>query len=231
MNANNHTLHRLHDPASFAWLSGLSPDMEGSAAARSTCFGMDTIYLHSDMLAHYPNDIVLAIPPLNVPPIEYGFACTSNGQRWFCFVVVRKNASKSAALIFEVSAYVLMFPAHGLRETGQDSAGNVVVGRDYPLTPLLPVLCPMDGLPIRYEVLQPDSCSYFCLSEGEPSLAAWETPASSQAGQQGAMQAVLGQHQAQPQNAPIYFDVGSPALSAMRINGNAALIYLLGGLQ
>jgi hypothetical protein len=37
--------------------------------------------------------------------------------------------------------------------------------------------------------------------------------------------------QGQPQNAPIYFDVGSPALSAMRINGNAALINLLGGLK
>ena len=231
MNANPHTLHRLHDPASFAWLSSLTPKMEGTAAARSVCFGMDAIYLHSDMLAHYPSHLVLAIPPLSVPPVEYGFACTSKGQRWFCFVVVRKNASKSAALIFEVSPYALMFPAHGLRETGQDALGKVAVGRDYPLTPLLPVLCPLDGWPIRYEVLQPDARSYFCLSEGEPSLAAWETPPSSQEGQHGAMQAVLGQQQAQPQNAPIYFDVGSPALSAMRLNGNVALINLLEGLQ
>jgi hypothetical protein len=228
MNANNHTLHRLHDPVSFAWLSGLSPDMKGSAAAKSTCFGMDAIYLHSDMLTHYPAHLVLAIPPLNVPPVEYGFACTSRGQRWFCFVVVRKNASRCAALIFEVSASVLMFPAHGLRETGQDPSGNVVVGRDYPLAPLLPVLCPMDGLPVRYEVLQPDTGSYFCLSEGEPSLAAWVTPQSSQADQQGAIQAAA---QGQPQNAPIYFDVGSPAFSAMRVNGNVALINLLGGLK
>ena len=228
MNSNHHTLHRLHDPASFAWLSSLTPDMEGTSAARALCFGMDATYLHSDVLAHYPSHLVLAIPPLNVPPIEYGFACTSKGQRWFCFVVVRKNASKSAALIFEVSPYVLMFPAHGLRETGQDPSGELVAGRDYPLTPLLPVLCPMDGLPIRYEVLQPDAGSYFCLSEGEPSLSAWQTPPASQAGQQGVIEAAA---QAQPQNAPIYFDVGSPALSAMRVNGNAALINLLGDLQ
>jgi hypothetical protein len=202
--------------------------MDGSAAAKSTCFGMDAIYLHSDMLAHYPAHLVLAIPPLQVPPVEYGFACTSRGARWFCFVVVRKNASRCAALIFEVSASVLMFPAYGLRETGQDPSGNVMVGRDYPLVPLLPVLCPMDGLPIRYEVLHSDTDSYFCLSEGEPSLAAWVTPPANQAGHQGAMQAAA---QGQPQNAPIYFDVGSPALSAMRINGNAALINLLGGLK
>ena len=176
MNTNNHTLRRLHDPASFTWLASLTPEMEGSAAATSTCFGMDAIYLHSDMLAHYPSHMVLAIPPLNVPPVEYGFACTSKGQRWFCFVVVRKNASKSAALIFEVSPYALMFPAHGLRETSQDKSGNLVVCRDYPLTPLLPVLCPLDGFSIRYDVLQPDSGCYFCLSEGEPSLSAWQTP-------------------------------------------------------
>lgn len=231
MNANNHTLHRLHDPASFTWLSSLKPKMEGSAAATSTCFGMDAVYLHSDMLTHYPSNLVLAIPPLNVPPVEYGFACTSKGQRWFCFVVVRKNASKSAALIFEVSPYVLMFPAHGLRETSQDPSGTEVVGRDYPLAPLLPVLCPLDGFPIRHEILQPDSGSYFCLSEGEPDLSAWRT-SPSQAGQQGAIQTnAVGQPQVQPQNAPIFFDVGSPALSAMRINGNAALINLLGGLQ
>ena len=228
MNTNNHTLRRLHDPASFTWLAGLTPEMEGSAAATSTCFGMDAVYLHSDILAHYPTHLVLAIPPLNAPPVEYGFACTSKGQRWFCFVVVRKNASKSAALIFEVSSCALMFPAHGLRETSQDKLGNLVVGRDYALAPLLPVLCPLDGFPIRYEVLQPDSSSYFCLSEGEPSLSAWQTPPVGQADQQDAVQTKA---QAQPQNAPIFFDVGSPALSAMRINGNAALINLLGGLQ
>ena len=173
MNSNNHTLHRLHDPASFAWLSSLTRVMEGSPEASAICFGMDAIYLHSDMLAHYPAHLVLAIPSLNAPPIEYGFACTSRGERWFCFVVVRKNARKSAALIFEVPAYALMFPAHGLRETTQDLSGKVVAGRDYPLTPLFPVLCAMDGLPIRYEVMQPDTGSYFCLSEGEPSLSAW----------------------------------------------------------
>ena len=228
MNTNQHTLHRLHDPASFTWLAGLTPEMEGSAASRAVCFGMDTTYLHGDILTHYPTHLVLAIPPLNAPPVEYGFACTSKGQRWFCFVVVRKNASKSAALIFEVSSCALMFPAHGLRETSQDTSGNLVVGRDYPLTPLLPVLCPLDGFPIRYEVLQPDSGSYFCLSEGEPSLSAWQTPP---ANPQGAQDATQTHAQAQPQHAPIYFDVGSPALSAMRINGNAALINLLGGLQ
>lgn len=231
MNANNHTLHRLHDLASFAWLASLKPEMEGSAAAKSTCFGMDAIYLHSDMLAHYPGHLVLAIPPLTAPPIEYGFACTSQGQRWFCFVVVRKNASKSAALVFEVSPCALMFPAHGLRETCLDSSGKLVLGRDYPLTPLLPVLCPLDGLTVHYEVLQPDSGSYFCLSEGEPSLAAWQTPPASNADQQAVVQAVLAQQQAQPQTAPIYFDVGSPALSAMRMNGNQALINLLGSLK
>lgn len=232
MNANNHTLHRLHDPASFKWLSSLCPEMEGNAAASATCFGMDTIYLHSDMLAHYPGHLVLAIPPLNAPPIEYGFACTSRGERWFCFVVVRKNASKSAALIFKVPPYALMFPAHGLRETGLDTSGNLVLGRDYPLPPLLPVLCPMDGFPIRYEVMQPDSGSYFCLSEGEPSLSAWQKPPASQENTQSAVQTITpGQQPAQPPNAPIYFDVGSPALSAMRINGNQALINLLEGLK
>ena len=220
MNANNHTLQRIHDPASFAWLSSLTPEMDGTAAASSTCFGMDAIYLHSDMLAHYPTHLVLAIPPLEVPPVEYGFACTSRGQRWFCFVVVRKSASKSAALFFEVSAYALMFVAQGLRETWLDKAGVMATGRDYPLVPMLPVLCPLDGLPIRHEVLQPDSGAYFCLVEGEPDLAAWQTPPANQQGQPAAT----------PQNAPIYFDVGSPAFSAMRINGNAALINLLGGL-
>lgn len=228
MNTNQHTLRRLHDPASFTWLGGLTPGMEGTAAARAVCFGMDATYLHSDMLAHYPAHLVLAIPPLNAPPVEYGFACTSKGRRWFCFVVVRKSASKSAALIFEVSPYALMFPAHGLRETGLDAAGKVAVGRDYPLAPLLPVLCPLDGFPIRHDVLHSDSGSYFCLSEGEPSLSAWQTPPANPQGEQDATQTNA---QAQPQNAPIYFDIGSPALSAMRINGNAALINLLGGLQ
>ena len=227
MNANNHTLQRIHDPASFAWLSSLTPEMDGTEQARATCFGMDAIYLHSDMLAHYPTHLVLAIPPLEVPPVEYGFACTSRGQRWFCFVVVRKSASKSAALFFEVSAYVLMFVAQGLRETYVDKSRALAAGRDYPLPPLLPVLCPLDGLPIRYEVLQPDSGAYFCLVEGEPDLAAWQTPPGNQQGQQADAQ---GQPAATPQNAPIYFDVGSPAFSAMRINGNAALINLLGGL-
>ena len=227
MNANYHTLQRIHDPASFAWLSSLTPAMDGTAAARSTCFGMDAIYLHADMLAHYPTHLVLAIPPLEVPPVEYGFACTSRGRRWFCFVVVRKSASKSAALFFEVSAYALMFVAQGLRETYVDKSRALAAGRDYPLPPLLPVLCPLDGLPIRYEVLQPDSGAYFCLVEGEPDLAAWQTPPGNQ---QGTPVDAQGQPAATPQNAPIYFDVGSPAFSAMRINGNAALINLLGGL-
>ena len=221
MNANNHTLHRIHDPASFAWLASLSPAMEGTDAAKATCFGMDATYLHSDMLTHYPSHLVLAIAPLDVPPVEYGFACTSRGQRWFCFVVTRKSASKTAALFFEVSASVLMFVAQGLRETYLDKSGALATGRDYPLPPLLPVLCPLDGLPIRYELLQPDSGAYFCLSEGEPDLAAWQTPPASQQDQPAPPQ----------QYTPIYFDVGSPAFSAMRINGNAALINLLGVLR
>ena len=130
-----------------------------------------------------------------------------------------------AALFFEVSAYVLMFVAQGLRETYLDKSGALATGRDYPLTPLLPVLCPLDGLPIRYEVLQPDCGAYFCLIEGEPDLSAWETQPANQQGD------AQGQPAPPQQYTPIYFDVGSPAFSAMRINGNAALINLLGGLR
>ena len=228
MNSNNHTLDRIHDSASFAWLSSLTPSMEGTPSAKSTCFGMDAIYLHSDMLTHYPNDIVLAIPPLDAPPIEYGFACTSKGDRWFCFVIVRKSPSKSAALIFEVTPYVLMFPAQGLRETSIDKYGALVIGRDYPLPPLLKVLCPMDGLPIRHENLQVESGQYFCLCEGEPTLDAWQTPPANHVVQHGSDHATA---KSKAQNAPIFFEVGGPAFPAMRINGNAALINLIGGLQ
>lgn len=82
-----------------------------------------------------------------------------------------------------------------------------------------------------YEVLQPNSGSYFCLSEGKPSFSAWQTPPASQADQQVVVQRVLAEQQAQPQTAPIYFDVGIPALCAMRINGNQALINLLGSFK
>ena len=87
--ASAHHFHRIADPSSFAWLSGLSPQTTTPPQV-SLCFGMDVVYLPLDVLRWFPNELVLAIPFLTVPPVEFFFACNEGGKRWWCFVVLSK---------------------------------------------------------------------------------------------------------------------------------------------
>lgn len=217
MNPNAHNLHRIASPASFAWLDTLQPALSGQAAATAKCFGMTCMYVHWDVMRFYPNDFVLAIPELREPPVEYLYACTSGGKRWFCFVITHKTAASTVALVFEVSPLALMLAATGLRTV--PPAIRARTGRDYPMAPNPEVLCPADGVPIHVETLLPDLQTYVCIQEGVPTVDAWTHH------KVGAIEPVDG--------APLFFDVGSPLFQRMRINGNqnmASALAALGGL-
>ena len=76
-----HHFFRVHDPASFTWLDGLSPQSATATPPSAKCFGMDVVYLALDLLYWFPSETVLAIPFLEVPPTEYFLVCNSGGQR------------------------------------------------------------------------------------------------------------------------------------------------------
>ena len=214
---DHHYIQRVHAPESFSWLEKLTPERDGHPSGIASCFGMDMGYLHWDLLAHYPNELVLSVPALQTPPIEYGFACTSKGERWFCYVVVRRNGPRSAALVFEVNPFVLMFAAQGLR----DERGNEI-----PMVPNRAVLAPLDNLPIRHEQLNPDSKQYLCLYEGH------QPQVPDATAKQDFMGNLLGAGPPPNQISPLRFDVGSPAFGVpIRINENHALLNMLASLS
>lgn len=232
MNPNAHNLHRIASPASFAWLDSLQPALSGQATATAKCFGMSCMYVHWDVMRFYPDDFVLALPELTQPPVEYLYACTSGGKRWFCFVITQKTATSTAALVFEVSPLALMLSATGLRTV--PPAIRSGSGKDYPMPPNPEVLCPADGVPIHVETLLPDLQTYVCIREGVPSVDAW-TPQPDPSGPvngegfPGLASSIPGA----VDGAPLFFDIGSPLFQRMRINGNtnmAAALSALGGL-
>ena len=161
-----HHFFRVHDPASFAWLDGLSPLSTTAIPPSAKCFGIDVVYLALDLLHWFPSETVLAIPFLEVPPPEYFLVCNSGGQRWWCFVLLRQRADKACALVFDVDPSVLLIAGLGLRETDIDHDGAVSRGRDFNLAPNAAVLCPKDNRAIRFERLSPQTQEYFCVYEG-----------------------------------------------------------------
>jgi hypothetical protein len=217
MSSQAHHLLRVNAPESFTWLNGLQPAMSGLQSATAQCFGMHCMYVAWDVLRFYPNEFVLAIPELVQPPVEYFFACTNGGKRWFCFVVTQKTPVHSAALVFEVSPYVLMVQAMGLRMV--PPAGRNQAVRDVPLAPNRAVLCPLNGEPVHFEMLLPDVQTYVCAWEGIPSIDPWANDAS-KAGTTAPNTAMV----------PLFFDVGSPLFQPMRINGNANMMSALAAL-
>lgn len=232
MNPNAHTLHRIASPASFKWLESLHPNLSGQPAATSQCFGMTCMYVHWDTVRFYPHDFVLAIPELTQPPVEYFYACTSGGKRWFCFVITQKTAARAAALVFEMSPLILMLSATGLREV--PPAIRAGTGKDYPMAPNPEVLCPADGVPIEVQTMLPDLQTSVCIREGVPTLDAWTTQADQNETVNGAGFPGLAVAAGKPADgAPLFFDVISPMFQRMRINGNsnmASALAALGGL-
>ena len=218
-----HYFHRVHDPASFAWLERLSPTVATQSPPLGNCFGMEVAYLALDLLHWFPSETVLAIPFLEAVPPEYFLVCSSGGQRWWCFVVLRNRAEKACALVFDIDPSVLLIAGLGLRETHIEAATEAVTcGRDFSLAPNAAVLCPMDQRPIRYERLSPATQEYFCLSEGAamgnapgapPGLADLLTPRSL------------------PQTAAMEGSIGSRTLGLrMRVNDDDALMRFLDSL-
>ena len=232
MNPNAHTLHRTASPASFKWLDSLHPHLSGQPAATAQCFGMSCLYIHWDVMRFYPADFVLAMPELAQPPVEYFYACTSGGKRWFCFVITQKKAASAAALVFEVSPLALMLAATGLRSV--PPAIRAGTGKDYPMPPNPEVLCPADGVTIHVETLLPDLQTYVCIREGVPTLDAWMAQGDQSGEVNGAGFPGLAIGGDKPADgAPLFFDVGSPLFQRMRINGNtnmASALATLGGL-
>lgn len=231
MNSSNHFLHRLHDPKSFAWLDSLKCEVEGTELGKLSSFlGMDTIYLNHDLLAFYPDNLIFSIPVLETPPVEYGFISTSKGNRFFCYMIIRRDAGRSAALLFEVKAYALMFPVQGLRERTIDSYGNIVIGRDYPLSPKLAVLCPQDKFPIRNEILLPKLGAYFCLVEGKPDVAPWVHSTRNNGNDFSKLNGAMNSTDNKSEKTEIYFEVGGPSFPSMRINCDEGLMNLIQSL-
>ena len=214
-----HHFHRIHDPACFAWLDGLPGGKTQATVPMGRCFGMDVAYVALDLLLWFPVETVLAIPFLDAVPPEYFLVCNAGGQRWWCFVVLRRGTMPTA-LVFDVDPSVLLIAGLGLRETEVDAlTGAVARGRDFGYPPNAAVLCPMDATPIRYERLSPGTREYFCIREvggpgGEPTLAD-----------------VLTQR-GQPSVAPaMEVSIGTPALGLrVRINEDQALVRYLDSL-
>lgn len=229
MNPNAHNLHRIASPASFKWLDSLHPNLSGQPVATGQCFGMNCLFVHWDVMRFYPADFVLAVPELTQPPVEYFYACTSGGKRWFCFVITQKTAASAAALVFEVSPLALMLAATGLRTV--PPAIRSGTGKDYPMAPNAEVLCPADGVLVHVETLLPDLQTYVCVREGVPTLDAW-TPHADQSGAvNGAGFPGLAVAAGKPvDGAPLFFDVGSPLFQRMRINGNSNMASALAAL-
>ena len=218
-----HHFQAIHDPASFAWLDSLAPTVIADAPAVAKCFGMDVVYLTLDALRWFPNEMVLAIPFVEAPPLEYFLVCNSGGLRWWCFVVLRRQAEKATALVFDVDPSVLLIAGLGLRETHVGERGAVHRGRDFSYGPNAAVLCPADRKAVRYERLNPAMREYFRIEEvldpagmvnGQPTLAD-----------------VLGTNSRPPQKAAMAVSIGTATLGLrMRVNEDDALMRYLDSL-
>ena len=217
-----HHFHRIHDPASFAWLNGLNPKAAGAGLSVVKCFGMDVVYLALDVLHWFPSEMVLAIPFVDSPPAEYFLACNESGQRWWCFVVLRKG-TRPTALVFDVCPSVLLIMGLGLRETYIDvQTAAVSRGRDFDYRPNAAVLCPMDASPIRFERLNPDTREYFCIREAAEPGSAMAMPTLAD---------VLGLPAQRPAEAAMEVSIGTPTLGLrMRVNEDDALMRYLDSL-
>ena len=215
--ASAHHFHRIADPSSFAWLSGRSPQTTTPPQV-SLCFGMDVVYLPLDVLRWFPNELVLAIPFLTVPPVEFFFACNEGGKRWWCFVVLSK-AQVPMALVFDVSPSVLLITGLGLRETHVDAqSGAVSRGRDFDYRANAAVLCPMDATPIRTEWMSPETREYFCIREGSKGSSQGSTTSVP------TLADVLGPRKLPPTISPVEVSIGTPALGLrMRVNDDEPL--------
>lgn len=216
-----HYFHRIHDPVSFAWLNSLDPKAAQGKPFSVKCFGMDVVYLALDVLHWFPNEMVLAIPFLDAAPAEYFLACNEGGERWWCFVVLRKG-TRPTALVFDVCPSVLLIAGLGLRETFIElQSAAVSRGRDFDYRPNAAVLCPMDSLPIRYQRLSPDTREYFSIRETGELDGATATPTLAD---------VLG-HARPPATAAMEVSIGTPALGLrMQVNEDEALMRYLDSL-
>lgn len=214
-----HHFHRIHDPAGFAWLDGLPLGKTQATLPMGCCFGMDVAYVALDLLLWFPAEMALAIPFLDTVPPEYFLACNAGGQRWWCFVVLRRGTMPTA-LVFDVDPSVLLIAGLGLRETAVDARTGVAARRrDFDYPPNAAVLCPIDATPIRYERLSPATREYFYIQEvegpgGTPTLAD-----------------VLAPHRQPPATAAMEVSIGTPALGLrMRVNEDQALVRCLDSL-
>lgn len=219
---STHHFNRIPDPNSFAWLNAQSPTAVAAAAQVSKCFGIDVVYLPLDVLRWFPNELVLAVPFLPAPPVEFFFACNEGGKRWWCFVVLSKGQVPTA-LVFDVSPSVMLIAGLGLRETDVDmQSGAVSRGRDFDYRANAAVLCPMDTTPIRVEWLSPDTQEYFCIHEGscQGSTPGVHTLAD-----------VLGPKKLPPSISAVEVSIGTPILGLrMRVNDNEPLVRYLDSL-
>ena len=217
-----HYFHRIHDPVSFAWLNSLDPKAAQGKPFSVKCFGMDVVYLALDVLHWFPSEMVLAIPFVDAPPAEYFLACNESGQRWWCFVVLRKG-TQPTALVFDVCPSVLLIMGLGLRETYIDvQTAAVSRGRDFDYRPNAAVLCPMDASPIRFERLNPDTREYFCIREAAEPGSATAAPTLAD---------VLGLPAQRPAEAAMEVSIGTPTLGLrMRVNEDEALMRYLDSL-
>ncbi len=216
-----HYFHRIHDPVSFAWLNSLDPKAAQGKPISEKCFGMDVVYLALDVLHWFPNEMVLAIPFLDAAPAEYFLACNEGGERWWCFVVLRKG-TQPTALVFDVCPSVLLIAGLGLRETFIElQSASVSRGRDFDYRPNAAVLCPMDSLPIRYQRLSPDTREYFSIRETGELGSATAAPTLAD---------MLG-HPRPPAAAAMEVSIGTPALGLrVRVNEDEALMRYLDSL-
>ena len=182
---------------------------------------MDVVYLALDALHWFPNEMVLAIPFLDAAPAEYFLACNEGGERWWCFVVLRKG-TRPTALVFDVCPSVLLIAGLGLRETFIElQSAAVSRGRDFDYRPNAAVLCPMDSLPIRYQRLSPDTREYFSIREAGELGSATATPTL----------ADMLWHPRPPAAAAMEVSIGTPALGLrMRVNEDEALMRYLDSL-
>ena len=212
-------LHRVADQQGFDWLSKLRPGVEGTPAGVAQAFGIHLAYLHHDVLTHYPRELVLSLPSLRAPPVDHFFVCTSKGQRWFWVVVLRRNATASYGLVFEVSPMVLMLPITGLR----DQSGTHMAIQYRP-----EVLAPMDGQQIWCQKLNPSTGEYFVvhemLSDGPQRAGQAQTP-------QAVLAEALGLAPSTQPTAQLEFSVGSPAFCMpIQVNTDAALLNLVASM-
>jgi len=215
-----HYFHRIHDPASFAWLNSLDPKAAQGKPVAVKCFGMDVVYLALDVLHWFPNDLVLAIPFLDAPPAEYFLACNEGGERWWCFVVLSKGTHPTA-LVFDVCPSVLLIAGLGLRETFIEMPSAVSRGRDFDYRLNAAVLCPINSVPISYQRLSPVTREYFCIRDARQLGGATASPTLAD---------VLG-HARPPATSAMEVSLGTPALGLrMRVNEDEALMRYLDSL-